>query len=76
MTSKTENIETVPIPFSSTVSTNMIAITVRLNQAYLEAIDDLVGKGFYPNRSEFIREAVRKHLIETIEKLVKKVKQQ
>ena len=37
----------------------MKVVTVHLPEAYLEAIDELVKKGYYPNRAEAIRMAVR-----------------
>jgi len=40
----------------------MEIITIRLPRWMIQAIDDLVEKGLYPNRSEFIREAIRGHL--------------
>jgi putative addiction module CopG family antidote len=38
----------------------MIPIQVRLTKELLEKIDRLVEKGIYPNRSEAIRDAVRR----------------
>jgi len=40
----------------------MEIITIRLPKWMIQAIDELVEKGLYPNRSEFIREAIRGHL--------------
>jgi len=40
----------------------MEIITIRLPRWMIQAIDDLVEKDLYPNRSEFIREAIRAHL--------------
>jgi len=40
----------------------MEIITIRLPRWMIQAVDDLVEKGLYPNRSEFIREAIRNHL--------------
>jgi Arc/MetJ-type ribon-helix-helix transcriptional regulator len=37
----------------------MKVVTVHLPVAYVEAIDELVKKGYYPNRAEAIRMAVR-----------------
>jgi len=37
----------------------MLALSVHLPEAYVDAIDVLVAKGFYMNRSEVIRSAVR-----------------
>ena len=37
----------------------MKVVTVHLPEAYVEAIDNLVKKGYYPNRAEAIRMAVR-----------------
>ena|GEM_PF-5853389 len=41
---------------------NMELVAVRLTKKLIEAIDDAVSEGHYPSRSEFIREATRKHL--------------
>jgi len=40
-------------------SKRMLALSVHLPEAYLDAIDVLIAKGFYMNRSELIRSAVR-----------------
>jgi antitoxin ParD1/3/4 len=37
----------------------MKVVTVHLPEAYVEAIDELVKRGLYPNRAEAIRMAVR-----------------
>lgn len=37
----------------------MQSITLRMPQAYVDAVDALVDAGVYPNRSEAIRAAVR-----------------
>lgn len=37
----------------------MKLITLHLPQAYIQALDDLVHKKYYPNRAEAIRTAVR-----------------
>jgi Ribbon-helix-helix protein, copG family. len=37
----------------------MVALSVHLPEAYVDAIDVLVAEGFYMNRSEVIRSAVR-----------------
>jgi Arc/MetJ-type ribon-helix-helix transcriptional regulator len=37
----------------------MKIVTVHLPEAYVEAIDNLVKNGYYPNRAEAIRMAVR-----------------
>jgi antitoxin ParD1/3/4 len=37
----------------------MRVVTVHLPEAILEAIDELVRRGLYPNRAEAIRMAVR-----------------
>jgi Arc/MetJ-type ribon-helix-helix transcriptional regulator len=39
----------------------MKTISVNIPEAYLEAIEELVVKGLYANRSEFIRESVSDH---------------
>lgn len=41
---------------------NMELVAVRLTKKLIEAIDEAVSTGHYPSRSEFIREATRKHL--------------
>jgi len=38
----------------------MHPVQVRLTRELIEKIDDLVLKGIYPNRSEAIRDAVRR----------------
>jgi Ribbon-helix-helix protein, copG family. len=40
-------------------SKRMQTLTVHLPEAYVDAIDVLVAKGFYMNRSEAVRSAVR-----------------
>jgi len=37
----------------------MKMITLHLPELYIQALDDLVKEGYYPNRSEAIRTAVR-----------------
>lgn len=37
----------------------MESITIRVPQAYIEGLDDLVEKKMYPSRSEAIRAAMR-----------------
>ena len=37
----------------------MKLVSFKLPEAYLDAIDDLVRRGLYPNRSALIRTAVR-----------------
>jgi len=37
----------------------MLALSVHLPEPYVDAIDVLVAKGFYMNRSEAVRSAVR-----------------
>ncbi|MFH0949453.1 MAG: ribbon-helix-helix domain-containing protein [Candidatus Aenigmatarchaeota archaeon] len=38
----------------------METVQIRLTEKHLKAIDVLVKKGIYPNRSEAVRDAVRK----------------
>lgn len=38
---------------------NMIIVTIHIPKPYIEAIDELVKKRIYPNRSEAIRMAIR-----------------
>ena len=40
----------------------MEVVTVRFPIWVLKTIDGLVAKGFYQSRSDFIRDAVKKHL--------------
>lgn len=52
----------------------MKIVTVNVPESYIEAIEKLVGEnGFYPSRSELIREAARQFLIKEI-KLAKEMK--
>jgi antitoxin ParD1/3/4 len=37
----------------------MKQISLKVPETYLDAIDDLVRAGFYPNRAELIRLAIR-----------------
>lgn len=37
----------------------MKLVSVQIPDAYLEGLDELVNSGFYPNKSEAIRAAVR-----------------
>jgi Arc/MetJ-type ribon-helix-helix transcriptional regulator len=41
----------------------MIPIQVRITRKIIEEIDLLVQKGIYSNRSEFIRDATRRHVM-------------
>ena len=43
---------------------NMKLITLHIPQKFIEALDELVAKGWYPNRSEAIRVAIRDFLRE------------
>lgn len=42
----------------------MQTIQIRLTDKLVEKLDDFVKEGFYPNRSEAVRDAVRKLIIE------------
>lgn len=42
----------------------MKLITLHIPQRFIEALDELVAKGWYPNRSEAIRVAIRDFLRE------------
>lgn len=43
---------------------NMRLITLHVPQRFIEALDELVARGWYPNRSEAIRVAIRDFLKE------------
>ena len=45
-------------------TSNMKLITLHIPQKFIEALDELVAKGWYPNRSEAIRVAIRDFLRE------------
>jgi len=49
--------------------TKMKIISVQIPQGLLNAIDTLVKRGAYPNRSEAIREAIRELIKKEIYKL-------
>jgi len=40
----------------------MIPVQVRVTRKLIEMIDELVERGLYSNRSEAIRDAIRKHV--------------
>jgi Arc/MetJ-type ribon-helix-helix transcriptional regulator len=40
----------------------MIPIQVRVTKKILEDMDNVVSVGAYPNRSEIVRDALRRHL--------------
>jgi len=42
----------------------MQTLQIRLPEMILEQVDELVKKGFYSSRSDFIKEAVRKYVSE------------
>ena len=42
----------------------MKLITLHIPQKFIEALDELVARGWYPNRSEAIRVAIRDFLRE------------
>mgnify|MGYP001586775322 CR=1 FL=1 len=48
----------------------MDTIQIRLSHGLIERVDDLVDSGIYANRSDVIRDAVRKMVLEKLEKLV------
>ena len=39
----------------------MLPVQVRLTEKIIERLDELVEKGMYSNRSQVIRDAVRRH---------------
>ncbi len=39
----------------------MLPVQVRLTEKIIEKLDELVEKGMYSNRSQVIRDAVRRH---------------
>ncbi|RLF59835.1 MAG: CopG family transcriptional regulator [Thermoplasmata archaeon] len=41
----------------------MIPIQIRITRRVVEEIDELIRAGLYSTRSEFIRDAARKHLM-------------
>jgi len=41
---------------------DMIPVQVRVTKKLIELLDELVDNGIYSNRSEAIRDAIRKHL--------------
>ena len=41
----------------------MVPVQVRLTKKLIENVDDLVSKGVYSNRSEVIRDAIRRHVV-------------
>ncbi len=40
----------------------MIPVQVRVTRKLIEMLDDLIESGMYSNRSEAIRDAIRKHV--------------
>lgn len=42
----------------------METIQIRLTKKLVEKIDEIVEEGFYPNRSEAVRDAVRRLILE------------
>ncbi len=53
----------------------MKLITVHIPEKFLEALDELVAEGRYPNRSEIIRIAIRDFLREELWRRKNEVKQ-
>ncbi|MFH1683195.1 MAG: ribbon-helix-helix domain-containing protein [Candidatus Woesearchaeota archaeon] len=45
----------------------METIQIRLTKKLVEEIDELVNEGYYPNRSEAVRDAVRRMIMDTEE---------
>jgi Arc/MetJ-type ribon-helix-helix transcriptional regulator len=45
----------------------MVPVQVRLTKKLIERIDELVDRGIYSNRSEAIRDAARRLVMEVIE---------
>jgi hypothetical protein len=45
--------------YTDTRGTSMKLISVQLPEAYLNGLDELVSYGYFPNKSEAIRSAVR-----------------
>ena len=43
----------------------MMPVQIRVTEKLIEMIDKLVESGIYSNRSEAIRDAIRKHVQET-----------
>lgn len=50
----------------------MKLITCHIPEAYISGIEELVGKNFYPNRSEAIRVAIRDLLKSELSSLLRK----
>lgn len=50
------------------VGANMIPVQVRITKKIIEEIDLLVQKGIYSNRSEVIRDATRRHVMNMVDK--------
>lgn len=42
----------------------METVQIRLTKKLVERLDDLVKEGFYPNKSEAVRDAVRRLIVE------------
>jgi len=40
----------------------MIPVQIRVTEKLIELVDELVESGLYSNRSEAIRDAIRKHV--------------
>ena len=38
----------------------VVTVSVRMPESYVEYIDELVSKGYYKNRSEAVRKAIKK----------------
>lgn len=53
----------------------MKLITVHIPEKFLEALDELVAEGKYPNRSEIIRIAIRDFLREELWRRKNKIRQ-
>lgn len=46
----------------------MVPVQVRITKKIIEEIDLLVQKGIYSNRSEVIRDATRRHVMNMVDK--------
>jgi len=52
--------------FAGAFGVKMIPVQVRITKKIVEEIDLLVQKGIYSNRSEVIRDATRRHVMDLI----------
>lgn len=56
---------------SRVVSDNMMPVQIRFTRKLIERIDELIDSGIYSNRSEAIRDATRRLVIEFSQRGVK-----